>query len=436
MNQKKRTPVRRYLAYVSSLGTTQLHLRSPLVIAFWSAMFPGFGHLLLSKYLRGFLLFIWEVYINVQAHINLGILYSFTGQFDKTKSVLDIRWMLMYIPTYFFAIWDSYRTTIDLNNQYILASREDANIYSFKMDAIEINYLDKKAPWSSVVWTFIVPGAGQLNVHRINTAFFILIWWIAIIYYSNFLPAIHNTLMGNFEQTKAVLDPQWTLNIPSIYFFTIYDAYINTVESNKLFDWEQAKFLKRDYQNSSFQMPSIKNIRSELMYVISTFEHSISLEKAITSIQMKGIAKENILAVPMDKRGENQKLFDNIHHSDGLSLLDLPFILGSFFSLFGGIYGFILAWGPIVWGLIGFVAGFGAGIIIKLISTKKFSKERTSKKISEVVLIIECKEHQMEMVKDILWAHNAFGVRKLDLNNLQDTGTGSLSNFKGARNQF
>ncbi|MCX8130288.1 MAG: hypothetical protein N3I35_09340 [Clostridia bacterium] len=415
MNLKNYRPGRRYMAYVSSLGTTQLHLRNPLVIAFWSAMFPGFGHLLLSKYLRGYLLFVWEVYINIEGHINEGLLYSFTGQFDKAKDILDIRWMLLYIPTFFFAIWDSYRTTVDLNNHYILASREDSGVKPFKMDAIEINYLDKKAPWSSVVWTFIMPGAGQISIHRIIPAFFILIWWIVIIYYSKFLPAIHNTLMGDFEQAKAILNPQWTLNIPSIYCFTIYDAYINTVESNKLFDWEQAKYLKKNYQSSSFQMPSNKISGSERMYIISIFEHSISLEKAVTSIQMKGIAKENILAVPMDKRGEERKLFDNIHHSDGLSLLDLPFILGSFFTLICGIYGFIWAWGPIIWGLIGLVAGFGIGLAIKLFTTKRFSNQRTNKKVSEVVLIIECKEHQMEIVKDILWAHNAFGVRKLDL---------------------
>lgn len=48
---------RRYTAYVNTLGTTQLHLRSPWVVAFWSMMFPGLGHVLLSKYLRGYILF-------------------------------------------------------------------------------------------------------------------------------------------------------------------------------------------------------------------------------------------------------------------------------------------------------------------------------------------------------------------------------------------
>ena len=79
---------RRTVAYVSLLGTTQLHLRNPYLIAFWSVAFPGLGHLLLSKYLRGFVLFIWEVFINYKAHINLLILYSFTGDFEKAKQVV------------------------------------------------------------------------------------------------------------------------------------------------------------------------------------------------------------------------------------------------------------------------------------------------------------------------------------------------------------
>lgn len=409
---------RRNIAYVSSLGTTQLHLRSPWVIAFWSLMFPGLGHLLLSKYLRGFLLFIWEVYINWEAHINLGILYSFTGRFEEARHVLDIRWTLLYIPTYLFAVWDSYRTTVDLNNQCKLAAREDAQITPYKMDAIEINYLDKKSPWSSVIWSFLVPGSGQLSIHRIITAFFILIWWIMIVQQSKLLPAIHLTFLGDFSQATSVVDAQWVMNVPSVYFFAIYDAYINTVESNKLFNWEQAKFLKRDYQHRSFRMPSLKN-RGDTMYIISTFEHSITLEAAITAIQAKGIARESILAVPMDKRGEERSFYDTIHHSDGLSLLDLPFILGSLFTLIGGIYGFILAWGPIIWGLLGLVLGFGLGLIIKLIVTKKFLKNRRNRIGTEVVLIIACMEFQLETVKDLLWQHDALGVRKLDLDEQQ-----------------
>jgi hypothetical protein len=408
---------RRTVAYVSLLGTTQLHSRNPYIIAFWSVVFPGLGHLLLSKYLRGFVLFIWEVFINYKAHINLLILYSFIGDFEKAKQVVDIQWMSFYIPTYIFAIWDSYRTTVDLNNSYRLAAREDAEIKPFKIGALAINYLDKRNPWVSAIWSFLSPGSGQLYIHRLITASFTVGWWVVICYYSKVLPSLHYTFLGDFEQAKSVLDMQWFLNIPSIYLFSVYDAYANTVENNNLYDLEQTKFLKKHYQNSNFTMPSKKGIRSDMMYVISTFEHSVYLELVITAMQMKGIKKENIMAISMDKSGENRKLFDTIHSSDGLSLFDLPAILAVIFGVFGGIYGFVLKWGPLLCGLLAILIGLVLGFIIKLILTKKYSKRQADKRGSEVVLLIECIESQLEMVKDLLWAHKALGVSKLDIEN-------------------
>jgi len=151
------------------------------------------------------------------------------------------------------------------------------------------------------------------------------------------------------------------------------------------------------------------------MYVFATFDHSNYVELAITAVQMKGIAKENILGVSMDKKGEEAKLFDSIHSSDGLSLLDLPILLATFFCLLGSIYGFLLTWGPVLWGIIGIICGFSLGLIIKLITTKKYDNRQKSLKSPEVVLVIECKDDQVEMVKDLLWENYALGVRKLSL---------------------
>jgi len=414
MKQAYFKPNRRSIAYLSLLGTTQLHLRSPLIIALWSATFPGLGHLLLSKYLRGYLLFLWEIFINYKAKVNLLILYSFIGDFEKAKNVVNIEWMLLYIPTYIFAIWDSYRTTVDLNHSYILAAREDAEIKPFKISGLEINYLDKRKPWISAAWSLLMPGTGQLYIHRIVTALFVIVWWIIVVHLSKLLPAIHYTLVGDFQQAKAVVDMHWLLNVPSVYFFAIYDAYANTVENNKLYDWEQGKFLRRNYQYKNFKIPH-RNDSGDNMYIISTFEHSKYLELAITAIQMKGIHKEDILAVPMDKRAEDRTIFDSLHGADGLSLLDIPALLATFFGIFGAVYGFVLKWGPLLWGLIGIAAGVIFGLVIKFFTTKKYKGKRDSLKATEVVLIISCSENQMEMVKDTLWAHYAFGVSKLSL---------------------
>lgn len=253
-NYKNDNSARRYKAHVSILGTTQIHLRSPYIIAWWSAAFPGFGHLLLSKYIRGYLLFMWEVIVNIQANVNLSMIYSFQGDIEPAKGILDTRWLLMYIPVYIFGIWDSYRTTVDLNKVYLLAEREDHRFNTYSIGALEINYLDKRNPIFSVLWSFFVPGLGQLYLHRILTSFFVIIWVVIFFYNSHALEAVSFLFLGEIQQATSTLDPEWLLFLPSVYGFAIYDSYMNTVENNKLFKKEQRKFLKEHYQSPDFNV--------------------------------------------------------------------------------------------------------------------------------------------------------------------------------------
>lgn len=253
-NYTNNNTARRYIAHVSQLGTTQIHLRNPYVIAWWSMAYPGFGHLLLSKYLRGMALFIWEMVINLNAHINLAIVHTFTGEFQQAKEVLDTRWLMLYLPTYFFAIWDSYRSTVDMNRITLLAQREGHRFNSFILGALEINYLDKRKPLSAMLWSFLMPGMGQLYIHRIVTAAFILIWMIVIAYYSHFVEGMNYIFMGEVQKATALFNKEWLLYLPSVYGFAMYDAYVNTVENNKLYIREQRKYLKRNYQNPQFKV--------------------------------------------------------------------------------------------------------------------------------------------------------------------------------------
>lgn len=245
---------RRYKAHVSMLGTTQLHLRNPYIMAWWSAAFPGFGHLILSKYLRGYALFIWEVVVNLGAHVNLSMIYSFQGNIDMAKEVLNTRWLLMYIPVYLFGIWDSYRTTVDMNRVYLLAEREEHPFNTFTLGALEINYLDKRNPILSIIWSLFIPGLGQLYIHRIMTAIFVIIGLVIFYYYSHALEAVSLLFLGKLKEATSVLKPEWLLFIPSHYGFAVFDSYINTVENNKLFEKELRKHLKENYQLSGFKL--------------------------------------------------------------------------------------------------------------------------------------------------------------------------------------
>jgi hypothetical protein len=321
---------------------------------------------------------------------------------------------MLYIPIYIFAIWDSYRSTIDINNNFVLAQREDSDIVPFRICSVEINYLDKRKPWVAAVWSLLSPGTGQLYLHRILVGLFLIIFWTTVVYCSRLLPALQYSLFGEFEKSRDVINWEWFLNIPSIYIFAAYDSYTNTVENNKLFDWELSKFLKVNYQNRDFYiLDKSEQLRGENMYVVSTFDYTINLEKAITAIEFIGVPRGDILAVPMDKQEEKIMLFDSMNYTDKASTLDTAAILGAVFMLFGSIYGFLWKWGPVWWGVIGLFFGVSLGLFIKFLYTKKLPQMRSSPREAQVVLIIKCRDNLLDIVKDILWKHDAIGVSKL-----------------------
>ncbi len=151
------------------------------------------------------------------------------------------------------------------------------------------------------------------------------------------------------------------------------------------------------------------------MQLFSTFENHIFLEIAIANLEKIGINKEDIYAVPLDNRKESRKLFDTLHRSDGLSLIDIAMPLATASSVVTASIGFELKWGPIYWGLIGAIGGFVVGLVIRLflVSLKNREKHRLKGKQSEVILIVECDEKKSQIVEKILWEHLALGLAKV-----------------------
>ena len=71
------------------------------------------------------------------------------------------------------------------------------------------------------------------------------------------------------------------------------------------------------------------------MHVVASFEHSIFLELAITDLEQKGIERNLICAVPLNKMAKERSLFDSLHQADGQSMFDLPSILATIFMTLG-----------------------------------------------------------------------------------------------------
>ncbi|MFC5650419.1 hypothetical protein ACFPYJ_15070 [Paenibacillus solisilvae] len=148
------------------------------------------------------------------------------------------------------------------------------------------------------------------------------------------------------------------------------------------------------------------------MYIVASFEHSISIELAISDLEKSGIQKPDILALPLEQTNNKTRIFDTIHYSDGVSYIDLAAILGSIFMLLGSIYGFVLKQGPILWALYGLAIGAVIGFVIKLAINKyKYKLKRMgSKTITEVIIMVKCSEQQIQTVKEIFCNNHAFGI--------------------------
>lgn len=148
------------------------------------------------------------------------------------------------------------------------------------------------------------------------------------------------------------------------------------------------------------------------MHVIATFNYSLHTELASTELLEKKLKKEQIFVVVLDEiEGENQNTPGNINHAGGVNRFDNSAVLGTALMALGVIYGFIARWGPIIWGLIGLAAGFLTGIFLDyIVGQARKSKDRRQDKAPQLIIMVDCSEGQVDLVKDTLQNHLALGI--------------------------
>jgi hypothetical protein len=82
---------------------------SSLEKVLWSIAIPGFGQFLNKKYIKGIVLILLEIIINVKANINTLIVLSFYGKTELAVQQADYQWLMFYPCVYVYSIWDAYR---------------------------------------------------------------------------------------------------------------------------------------------------------------------------------------------------------------------------------------------------------------------------------------------------------------------------------------
>lgn len=235
------------VAKISLFGITHLQKQNPLMIAWWSAVFPGFGHYMLNQYFRATALTLSEVISNSFGHINEAIMYTYCGQFELATSVLDPRWTIGYFMIYCVTIWDSYRSAIHQKKLCQLAYLENVPIPRMKILSSGIQYLEKRKPLVGAAFSFFSPGLGQLYNHRIGLACYAMCWWWLYLVLSGFHAAFIKLMHGDIQASTQLLNPHWLLFMPSVMGGAIYHSYVTAIEHSRLYRMSQRQELSRRY---------------------------------------------------------------------------------------------------------------------------------------------------------------------------------------------
>lgn len=245
---------RRYPAtFAATAGFDKLARYDPRIVAWLSAMFPGFGHLLLNHNVRGLFFTLSEVFVNSFAHINEAMVYTFCGKFEEATRALNPRWAVGYAVVYLYAILDSYRLSIGQNRileRGIPGANRLAAVYA---PAQEFQYMSLKQPWIAVFFSCLFPGLGQFYIQRYWLAIYGVFWWWLYSTLSGYNAAWIRFMLGDLEGASR-LQPHWLLFMPSLFGGSVYHAYVCCLRQNRLFRMEQRRFLTIEYDGASLRL--------------------------------------------------------------------------------------------------------------------------------------------------------------------------------------
>lgn len=238
-------------------GSAYLYPRSPWAAMWWSVLLPGFGHLFVGSHLKGVILSVWEAVVNRNANLNLAIYYTIVGEPARAAEVLRLEWAILYPLIYFFAIWDSYRVCVEMNQLCQLEELQPERYFArismhplFGMD-----FLDKRSPFVAAFFSLLAGGLGHLYNLRPIKALVLTAWQAGTLVLANGHKAIALTLQGQYGEAAGVLDYEWFLFWPSITLFTVVNAYTDAIELNNLFDEEWEYRLRPYIRNPAIPRP-------------------------------------------------------------------------------------------------------------------------------------------------------------------------------------
>ncbi|WP_019154122.1 hypothetical protein [Robertmurraya massiliosenegalensis] len=142
------------------------------------------------------------------------------------------------------------------------------------------------------------------------------------------------------------------------------------------------------------------------MLIIGIFKQSIELEQALAELEML-IPKEHILLFFMDA----EQVESDVHSPHAF---EIGISCGTAGAVIGASSGFVLTWGPILWGLIGAAIGFTIGLLAHTLLKKQKSRKRKLERMDEATVILQCHKEQTKSIIALLRKYQALSIGKSD----------------------
>jgi hypothetical protein len=148
------------------------------------------------------------------------------------------------------------------------------------------------------------------------------------------------------------------------------------------------------------------------LLIAGAFQHSVELEQALAALEKLEIGRGSILAIPMEMYPPDNAGKLASRQDRKATAFEMGMAVATACAVVGVSRGFILKWGPIIWGILTGAAGFCIGCILyylfALLRGDKAAKRR--KPMPEVTVLIRCKDELKEQVEGLLWDHKALTV--------------------------
>jgi hypothetical protein len=145
------------------------------------------------------------------------------------------------------------------------------------------------------------------------------------------------------------------------------------------------------------------------MNLFATFKQSIELEQALAELESSCVLSDQILVIYMENEPAQVQQTQRTKeiHSNAFEA-GMASATGS--AAIGASIGFVLAWGPIIWGLICVIIGFIFGYCLYYFLKKDKMQTLRQKKEAEILVIIQCTEILAHQIREILWKYHALTV--------------------------